>query len=166
MKDNQECSGDDTACLLVCATATGYPSCQKQIDSWVGCAKDSSVTCDESGTPTFEDCNVEMESVMTCAVLTAPPPAIKESCEDYCGEVVASGCSTDTEYGSCAEVCGIAGVMVSKCQEEFVNYTLCQARSGIECDASGNPQMTGCLSESSLYLSCVTKEIGTGTSDL
>jgi hypothetical protein len=165
-KNAPGCTGETNSCLLVCATLTGHPSCQDDIDSWVRCAKRSTITCDESGMPSFDECGTEMNMVGACALVTPPPPAVKESCDGYCSEVAASGCSVDTEYGDCAKVCGITGVVVSQCQEEFVNYTLCQANSGITCDESGQPQLQGCLSESSLYLSCVTKEIGAGTSDL
>jgi hypothetical protein len=148
---------------MVCATVTGYASCQSQIDEWLSCSETSAITCDTSGTPTFSDCNDELTSVGVCAMATPPPKAVAKSCEDYCDEVDAAGCSTDSTLGDCSQTCGVAAMVVAVCQADFVAMLNCQSKVGVTCDANGNPTTTGCGSEQITYTGCVMTEVGRGT---
>jgi hypothetical protein len=148
---------------MVCATVTGYPACQEQIDTWLTCAENSSIACDPSGVPTFTDCENELMLVSACAITTPPPKAVVKSCDDFCTKLEDAGCSVDSQLGGCNQTCGITGNVVEACQDAFVAATQCQIDADVTCDESGQPVMTGCESELSVYAGCVLMEVGIGT---
>jgi len=157
------CTGSNASCLMVCATVTGYPSCQKEIEAWLSCAKTGGITCDASGNPTVSGCDSQLMMVSACALMQDPPKAVAKSCTEFCKEVDRAGCSVNNQLGNCDQMCGIAGVVVSACQQKFVDYTNCQAAGGITCDGSGNPQAVGCEAQQLIYVGCLMTEVGQGT---
>lgn len=156
------CLNDETSCLVACATVTGYPSCQSPIDAWLICAKDSAITCDASGNPSFAACDTELALVGACALLNTPPVAVASTCADYCAQVDEAGCTAVSQLGDCSQACGISGTVVPNCQSSFVAFTQCEADAGVTCDSSGAPIVTGCDSEKTLYAACVMVEMGEG----
>jgi hypothetical protein len=156
------CTDNTLSCQLLCTTVTGYPSCQKQIDSWLKCSEDSAITCDESGVPNFADCENELLLAGSCAMTAEPPVAVKNSCEDFCTEVEVSGCTLDSQLGDCTQACGLSGTVVAACQTAFVDYLKCQLDTGVTCDESGVLAIDGCDSTRLKYLGCMLTEMAGG----
>jgi hypothetical protein len=159
----ENCTSSSGDCLMVCATLTGYADCQSEIDKWLKCTKSSPIACDSSGNPNFTDCETELALVSACAILTPPPKAVAKSCEDYCAEVEAAGCDMSSTLGDCSLTCGLAGNVVSVCQDRFVELVQCQVDVGATCDDTGAPVFTGCESKQLVYFGCVAMEVGVAT---
>jgi hypothetical protein len=154
---------DGTSCLLLCATVTGYSGCQPQITQWLDCANDATVSCAEDGTPTFEGCDASLLLVTACAMSADPPKVVARSCSEYCETVSDAGCSLESGYGDCEQMCGATGMVVAVCQDTFVNWVRCQSQTSITCAEDGTPEVTGCESQELLYMGCVMTEVGQGT---
>ena len=154
------CSGGENACVMVCATVTGFSSCQQQIAAWLDCAKAADVTCDASGVPGFPACNNMLVQTTLCAATTQPPPAIQKSCSDYCDQVETAGCTATTPLGDCRQTCGLAGMVISNCGEDYRTYLDCAVATGATCNANGQLNAAACGVQQRAYLACMMLEIG------
>ncbi len=154
------CSAGDTACVMVCATVTGYPACQSQIQAWLNCARAADVVCDSSGVPTFSGCDMQLTLAAACAATAPAPQVVQASCGSYCDQIEAAGCTATTPIGECRQSCGLAGTVVSTCQSRFIDYVDCAVESGASCDANGQLNPAICTAQQLVYSGCVLSEVG------
>jgi hypothetical protein len=157
------CSAGDSACVMACATVTGFAGCQSQIDTWLACAEKAEVVCDTSGVPTFAGCDLQLTLAAACAAAATPPKVVQKSCGNYCDQIEAAGCSTTTPIGECRQACGLAGMVVSDCQPGFITYLDCAVANGDSCDNNGLLNATPCMAQQLVYLGCVLSSVGAAT---
>jgi hypothetical protein len=157
------CGADDSACIMACATVTGFSGCQSQISAWLRCAESAEVVCDSSGAPTFSGCDEPLAQAAACAAMTPAPKVVQTSCSGYCDQLVSAGCSFNTPLVECHQACGMAGMIVSTCQSSFLEYLNCAAASGESCDTSGQLNTNVCTAQQFVYMGCVLSEIGKAT---
>jgi hypothetical protein len=157
------CLAPDTTCVMSCATVTGFSECQKQIDAWIACAKEASVSCDSNGLPVFDGCDTKLAIVAACASTVAPPKEVSVPCGGFCDQIEAAGCSAATPLGDCRTSCGAAGLMVAACQSSYVKYLDCIVASGAGCGANGQLNTSICTAQQMVYTGCMLTEVGTAT---
>jgi hypothetical protein len=154
------CSAGDSACVMVCATVTGYPACQSQIQAWLNCARAADVVCDSSGVPTFSGCDMQLSLAAACAATAPAPKVVQASCASYCEQIEAAGCTATTPIGECRQSCGLAGTVVSSCQSQFIAYVNCAVDSGESCDGNGQLNAAVCTAQQFAYSGCVLSAVG------
>jgi hypothetical protein len=157
------CSAGDSACVMVCATVTGFAGCQTQIQAWLDCAKVADVGCDSSGIPTFSGCDTKLALAAACAAMTPPPKVVAASCGNYCDQLTAAGCTVTTPIGDCSQACGLAGMVVSSCQSNFIDYLDCAVENGGSCDENGQLGTSVCTAQQLVYTGCLLTAVGEAT---
>lgn len=157
------CSAGDSACVMLCATVTGFASCQGRIQAWLDCAAAADVVCDASGIPTFSGCDMQLGLAAACAATAPPPKVVEKSCSDYCDQLEAAGCTATTPLGECRQTCGLAGMVVSNCQANFISYLDCAVASGQSCTEDGQLNSGICTSQQLIYTGCVLTAVGKAT---
>jgi hypothetical protein len=148
---------------MACATVTGFPACQSQIEAWLSCARSAAVVCDPSGVPSFEGCDTQLAFAAGCAATTPPPKVVQKSCGDYCNQIEAAGCDATTPLGDCSQTCGLAGTVIADCQANFIKYLDCMVGTGESCDANGQLNTSICTAQQFVYMGCVFSAVGTAT---
>lgn len=155
------CSAGDAPCVMTCATVTSFPNCQAAIQSWLTCAKTSEVMCDASGNPSFPACEAQLALAGACAVATPPDQPVAESCSGYCSQIEAAGCRLTTPMGECRQACGLAGTVLSSCQESYLAWLNCAKDSGAACQPNGELNTSVCSAQQLVWLGCASTVLGT-----
>jgi hypothetical protein len=151
--------GSIGSCIDGCRLLLDNPSCAAQTEALFACEPTSTVSCDDSGKASLDDCEIQTLSATACVLEDATDPTLAAPCAKYCAESAAAACPGD-DPSSCQATCQVAGNLVPGCDSAWTSYVNCAVGAGmLSCGNGGNAFSPACLIQGLEYLTCTGQGI-------
>jgi hypothetical protein len=151
--------GSIGSCIQGCRLLLNNPSCTAQTAALFACEPTSTVSCDDSGKASLDDCEIQTLGATACVLQDDIDTTLAAPCAKYCAESAAAACPGDDPSG-CQASCQVAGNLVAGCDPAWTSYVMCAVGGGaLSCGNGGNAFAPGCLVQGLEYLACTGQGI-------
>lgn len=154
--------GATSDCSLGCRLLLNNPACTTATTALFTCEGSSTVSCDQTGKASLDDCGVQALTSAACFLQSANDPTIAAPCTTYCAKVGAAACPNDDQAG-CQQGCQIVGGFVPACDSLWKAYVGCADgdAGAVACGTDGKAGAEGCLLQAVAYAACLYGNVST-----